>query len=58
MRLVAIGIERRARLVHEDDVGLHRDRAGDAETLLLSARQAEGGLLELVLDLAPERCAG
>jgi hypothetical protein len=35
------GIEGRARLVHEQHVGLHGDRPRDAEPLLLPARQAE-----------------
>ncbi|OEI67459.1 Uncharacterized protein Cus16_2894 [Curtobacterium sp. ER1/6] len=47
-------VERGARLVHEQDVRLHRDRAGDAETLLLTAGQAHAGLLEAVLDLVPQ----
>src|SRR5579883_205378 len=47
-------IERRARLVEQDDLGLHRDGAGDAEALLLAARQAETGGRELVLHLVPE----
>jgi hypothetical protein len=36
------GIERRAWLVHQDHLGLDRDRAGDAQALLLTARQAVG----------------
>ena len=47
-------VERRARLVHQDHVGLGGDGAGDAEPLLLAAGEAVGRLLELVLDLVPE----
>ena len=48
-------VERRGRLVHQDHVGLDGDRAGDAEPLLLAAGEAEGVVLEPVLDLVPER---
>ena len=51
------GIERRGRLVHEEDVGLGRERARDAQPLLLAAREAERGVLQPVLDLVPERGA-
>src|SRR5262249_43969587 len=47
-------VERRARLVHEDDLGLHGDGAGDAEPLLLAARHPERRRLQAVLDLVPE----
>src|SRR3954470_4661560 len=50
-------IERRARLVHEDDLGLDGDRAGDAEALLLAAGEADARLREAVLALLPERRA-
>src|SRR4051812_12521192 len=50
-------IERRARLVEQDDLGLHRHGAGDAEPLLLAARQAEAARVQLVLDLVPQRSA-
>src|SRR6266513_3408386 len=49
------GIEGRARLVHQEHVRLDRDRARDAEPLLLPAREPEGALAEAVLDLVPER---
>ena len=52
---VADRVDRRARLVHEDDVGLGGDAARDAEPLLLPAREGDAGLAELVLDLVPER---
>src|SRR3569833_112362 len=47
-------IERRARLVEQDHLGLHRHGAGDAQALLLATRQAETAHVELVLDLVPE----
>ena len=34
-------VERRAGLVHQDDLGLDRDRARDAQALLLAARERE-----------------
>src|SRR5712672_2215741 len=50
-------IERRARLVEQDHLGPHRDRAGDAKPLLLAAGQAQAGGVQLVLDLVPQRAA-
>jgi hypothetical protein len=50
-------VERGAGLVHQQDVRLGGDGAGDAEALLLTARQGEAAVLELVLDLVPERGA-
>src|SRR5215218_8385609 len=47
-------VERRARLVHEDDVGLDGERPGDAQPLLLTARHPERVLLEAVLDVVPQ----
>src|SRR3954452_13706726 len=47
-------VQRRARLVHEDHLGLDRDGAGDAQALLLAARQADARLREAVLDLLPQ----
>jgi hypothetical protein len=43
--------------VEKQHLGLDRNRAGDAESLLLSAREREGVLPEAVLDLVPERRA-
>src|SRR5262245_38274468 len=40
-------IERRAGLVEQDDFGTDRDRAGDAQPLLLTARQAHAVGIEL-----------
>ena len=49
------GVERRAGLVHQDDFGLGRDRARDAQALLLAAGEAERVVLEAVGHLVPER---
>ena len=48
-------VERRGGLVEQQHVGFDRDRARDAEPLLLAAGEAEGAVLEPVLDLVPER---
>ena len=48
-------VERRARLVHEHDVRLDGERAGDAQPLRLAAGQAQAGLVQPVLDLVPQR---
>src|SRR5215470_17381307 len=48
-------VERGSRLVHEDDVRLDRERAGDAEPLRLPAGQAQAGVAEAVLHLVPQR---
>ena len=48
-------IERRRRFVHQQDVGLDRERPRDAEALLLAAREREGGLVQAVLHLVPDR---
>ena len=50
-------IERRARLVEQDHLRLHRDGARDAQPLLLAAGQAQAVGAELVLDLVPQRGA-
>src|SRR5215204_1089459 len=47
-------VECRARLVHQDHVGLDGEAARDAEALLLAARHAEGVRLQAVLDLVPQ----
>src|SRR5450830_375364 len=47
-------IERRAGLVKQQHLGLDGDATGDAQTLLLAARQAGTALVELVLHLGPE----
>src|SRR6266404_1911213 len=48
------GDERRARLVHQEDLRIHREGAGDAEALLLAAREAHPGLVQIVLHLVPQ----
>ena len=50
-------IERGARLVHEDDLGLDGDRAGDAQALLLAAGERQRAVVEAVLHLVPQRGA-
>src|SRR4051794_390938 len=47
-------VERRAGLVHQQHLRLDRDRPGDAEPLLLAAREAGAGLVEPLGDLLPE----
>ena len=48
-------VERRGRLVEQQHVGPQRDGARDAQALLLAAGQAQRALLQLVLDLVPQR---
>src|SRR3546814_14282685 len=47
-------IERRARVVDEDDFRRNGNRAGDAQPLLLAARKAGAGFLQAILHLAPQ----
>src|SRR5580658_877192 len=47
-------IERRARLIHEDDLRVHGDGARDAQPLLLAAGQAGAGTRQAVLHLVPQ----
>ena len=47
-------VERRAGLVHQDHLGADRDRARDAQALLLAAGEAVAGLVEPVGDLVPQ----
>src|SRR5690606_37634796 len=54
-RLRALRIERRARLVHEDDARLEGKKAGDAELLLLLEREERCPLAQVVLDVVPEK---
>src|SRR5579875_636195 len=49
------GIERRTRLVHQQHLWLHSQRAGDAQALLLSTGEAQGRRFQPVLHLVPER---
>src|SRR2546421_729210 len=50
-------VERGGRLVEQQHLGLDRDRARDAEPLLLAAGERERAFLQPVLDLVPERGA-
>jgi len=47
-------IERRGRLVEQQDLGLRRQRTGDAQALHLPAGQRERRVVEAVLDLVPD----
>ena len=51
------GIESGAGLVEQQHFRIHRQRAGDAQALLLAAGEAVGGLVQLVLDFVPQRGA-
>src|SRR5277367_1011109 len=48
------GIESGARLIEKEHFGIDRESAGDAEALLLSAGESEGGFFEIVLHFVPE----
>ena len=48
------GIQGGGGLVHQQDVGLHRQGPGDAQALLLAAGQAQGGLFQAILHLVPD----
>ena len=48
------GIERRRRLIEQQDIGLYRQRPRDAKSLLLSARQHQGGSEQSVHHFAPQ----
>ena len=50
-------VERGGRLVEQQDLRIGRQRARDAQPLLLSAGQVERDLLQAVLDFVPERGA-
>ena len=54
MTPVEIGIQRGAGLVHQQDLGPRRDRARDAQALLLAAGEAQRGAVQVVLDLLVE----
>src|SRR3954453_13368260 len=47
-------IQGRGGLVHDDHLGFDRDRAGDAQALLLTSGEPDAGPAEPVLDLVPE----
>src|SRR5262249_55794599 len=48
-------IERRTRLVHQEHFRFGGNGPGDAQPLLLPARQRQSALLKLVFDFIPER---
>ena len=48
------GVQRRARLVHQDDFGLERQQPGDAELLLLLELKRGGLRVQPVLEVVPE----
>ena len=48
------GVERRTRLIHEQNARLYRQRTGNAETLLLTAGEPAARLAEAVLGLVPQ----
>ena len=47
-------VEGRAGLVHQDHLGVDRERARDAQALLLAAGEPGAGLVEAVGDLVPQ----
>ena len=51
-------VEGAARLVHQQHLGPHGQRAGDAQPLLLAAGQTAAGLAEPGLDLVPQAGPG
>ncbi len=51
------GVERRAGLVEQQHLGIDRQRARDAQPLLLAAGERVGRFVQLVLDLVPQRGA-
>src|SRR5438105_5316961 len=51
------GIERRARLVHENDFGLNGNRARNTQALLLTTRQAGARTVEPVFHFVPQSSA-
>ena len=55
MRCVAIGIERRGRFVHQQNLRPHGERPGDAQALLLPAREGQRRLVQAVLHFVPQR---
>ena len=49
------GVQRGGRFVHQDDLRLDGDGAGDAQALLLAAGQAQRAGVQPVLHLVPQR---
>src|SRR5262249_26807461 len=50
------GIERRGRLVHQQDFRTNRERPRDAEALLLSTRKTQCRSLQTIFHFGPQRC--
>jgi len=49
-------VERRGRLVHQNDFRLDRQHPRDAQPLLLPTRQVESGTVQTIFYFVPERC--
>ena len=49
-------IQRRSWLVQQQDSGLDRNTARNAQTLLLTSRQGQAALTQFVFHFAPDRC--
>jgi len=47
-------VERGTRFIHQDDVGLRCDCAGDTQTLLLPAGKTKRALVQAIFDFVPE----
>src|SRR5689334_25259445 len=50
----SLRIERRTGLIHEDHLGLDRDRPGDAQALLLASRERRAGTVQAVFHFLPQ----
>ncbi len=50
-------VQRRAWLIHQDDLRLDRQRARDAQALLLATREAKRAIAQAIFDLIPQRRA-
>jgi hypothetical protein len=48
--LARVGVEGRERLVHQDDLGIERERAGDGDALALAAREHARHLVFVVVE--------
>ena len=50
---VEMGSRARSGLIEQNNFGLKRQHTRQAETLLLSAREGDGGIIQAVFDLLP-----
>ena len=50
------GVQGRGGLVHQQDLGPHSQRPGNAQPLLLTAGEPQGALFQSVLHLVPDGC--